>query len=1130
MEIWLGEAGSGKTASVCQAVINEQDRVPGGGPIFVITPDQATFVVEKRLLNVSSEGVLTRAQVYHFRRLAFRILSERQQLPMEMISPAGKYAIFTACFQDVLPKLTALARSEQDPRYLERLLKFIEEFQESGSIQEFEIWLARAPLSPRLQTKMLDLLLLWRTYETAIADHFLDPYHLMPSFADYLYAHPEEFADWTVYIDGFLGFTGQEWQVVKALAKVAQRLIITIGMPPTWSEMPEQQLAEVVEFSPFFQAVDILNKVKKIAIEQGIQIQTLKAPKYRQGARFDANSLRMLESHLFSASSPRVALEKDGPIPGFRMATALRIEDEVKGVIRDLFRQKNRHGFRYRDFSLIVTDWEAYRPVMVRELQRALIPYSIDEKTSIAPHPYPRLILSIIGFASGQEDDAIEMIKSDLFLLTRNEADRLENFLYENGISLRAWLDEPSMSATSALSSLKERLRIALHPFLQMERNVSMSVETWLRTLWAVLDSLSINDQLAHLDEYKDSVPEELRSRKSRPIVALTVQIFDDLVMAMGGRPLTAKLLYDQLYHAFHSATTGSIPVRVNEVILTDVSRVRAFECEVVYLLGCQEGTFPRRVSPDELLGDAEREELTALGQYVAAESRVRQQFERYRVYMAMTRAKRQLILSYTMQDESGKSRLPAILLRKWQRDFNGLAVETWNLDQPQSNEEMLSNIHRPEDAAELFSQWISSVGHWDDVPVFWKAVYRLFASDIWPKTAAIPYLIGMGHTAKSDALPRDVAMLLYGEKFSGNVSRLERFAACPFAHFIDYGLKAKERRQVVWDARNQGNFLHHVLHETQVELSSQRYQWSSLSDDQVDEVTGSIFLRELSRFEGGRLNRGGHNQLLATQLSRTLIRAMRVLTEHARRSEFFPWKLEENFTYEDAEGGFLLKGRMDRIDMAKEGNQFWFRIIDFKSSMRTVDFAKMYYGLSLQLLLYAGVSEDDSATVFGRKAQFAGMFYFPVIDPIRQKKKFTASDQALETLRKDNKMSGIIIGKLRIVNMLDRRIEEGKTDLFDKMLNKDKVFQGNAPVISENAWEALKRRGYAHTRTLSTAASTGDTSIRPYKLKNETPCAFCELKSVCAFEPQFHGAMFRRLRPIKKQDVLLALVGEESR
>ena len=1128
IEVWLGQAGSGKTTAVCKEAISTQASDPDGAPVFVLTPDQATFVVEKRLLDASSQGVLTRVQVYHFRRLALRLLTEHRRLPLAMISPAGKYAIFTACFQEERAKLKVLPRNEQDIAYLDRLLKLIEEFQENGTLAALDQLLHQSALSLRLQSKLEDLQRLWQAYEAAIADRFLDPYHLLPQLVNFIQTNPKEVASWTVFIDGFLGFTGQEWQVIEALAEHVGKLVITIGLPPDWAEKNADELIQMTEFTAFAQAVDVLINVQKIADRVTTHLQISQAPGFSRGGRFLSPMLVHLEENMFAAApTPLKIAAGEWDVTGIRMASAPRMEDEIAGVIRDLFAQKKQFGYRFRDFSVIVTDWDAYRPGLVRALQKAGIAFSMDERTSLASHPLPRLILSIIGWIGQQANEAIEMLKSDLFVLTRDEADHLENALLGSGISLRAWLEAPLSPESRSLEIIKSRLTPILLPFLEQVNTDNLTAATWMRHIWKLLEEVGVNGKLAAWESAYQQSDRTEPNLKHRQVYQLVIRILDDLVLAMEDRLLTSQTIYAQLFHAFHSASTGSIPTHLDEVLVTDVSRVRAFECQVVYLLGCQEGKLPARVSPDDLLGDAERSELLASGQRIAAQSKLRQHFERYRVYMALTRARRQLILSYALQGTDGKGHLPAILLRKWRRDIEGLGIESWDPGEANSDHDYLAYCANPEGAAEKLGVKLSEAQTPEALPLFWKAVYHLFAKGAWTSRVALPHLLGLGHIANSEPLPMDLAKSLYGTQLSGNVSRLERFAACPFAHFVDYGLKAQERKQVRWDARNQGNFVHHVLHEVQKQLTDGEISWVAMSDEQVDEVTKSVFAKAAERFEGGRLVRGGRNQLLAVQLQRTLLRAMRTLTEHARRSEFFPWKLEEKFQYTDPDGRFLLRGRVDRMDLAQDEGEVWFRIIDFKSSERTIDLTKLYYGLSLQLLLYAGVSEDDAAAIIGKKAKFAGMFYFPVYDPRKSQSQLSTPDEAVFALRKATRMKGLIYGDQRIVRLLDKRMESGSEDLFATMVKKNGEFYESAMVVGEVEWEQLKALGYKHASTLSDAVGRGDTRIAPFKLKKETPCTFCQLQSVCAFEAQYHGDLYRRLRPYTRREVLQAL-GEE--
>lgn len=55
----------------------------------------------------------------------------------------------------------------------------------------------------------------------------------------------------------------------------------------------------------------------------------------------------------------------------------------------------------------------------------------------------------------------------------------------------------------------------------------------------------------------------------------------------------------------------------------------------------------------------------------------------------------------------------------------------------------------------------------------------------------------------------------LYGQRLYLSASKAERFSACRYAYFLQYGLKAKPRRPAAFSPPEIGTFFHYVLQHT---------------------------------------------------------------------------------------------------------------------------------------------------------------------------------------------------------------------------------------------------------------------------------------------------------------------------
>src|SRR5699024_2069125 len=79
-----------------------------------------------------------------------------------------------------------------------------------------------------------------------------------------------------------------------------------------------------------------------------------------------------------------------------------------------------------------------------------------------------------------------------------------------------------------------------------------------------------------------------------------------------------------------------------------------------------------------------------------------------------------------------------------------------------------------------------------------------------------------------------------------------------------------------------------------------------------------------------------------------------------------------------------LLKGRIDRLDVCREENRLYLRIVDYKTGSTSMDLNLLLEGLQLQLAVYLSAAlELEQRKHTDLQAEPAGMYYYRVGDPL---------------------------------------------------------------------------------------------------------------------------------------------------
>ncbi len=104
--------------------------------------------------------------------------------------------------------------------------------------------------------------------------------------------------------------------------------------------------------------------------------------------------------------------------------------------------------------------------------------------------------------------------------------------------------------------------------------------------------------------------------------------------------------------------------------------------------------------------------------------------------------------------------------------------------------------------------------------------------------------------------------------------------------------------------------------------------------------------------------NSTGQNQYLGKKLERVGKKSIDILVQQLCAGDFEPQATEFSFEQElnlpDTKlGEVKIYGKIDRLDLYEKDGHTWVKVIDYKTGSKKIAYDDIYYGLSLQLLVY---------------------------------------------------------------------------------------------------------------------------------------------------------------------------------
>ena len=1132
LQFYFGASGAGKSKKLHDYIIEESLRHPKKNYLLIV-PDQFTMQTQMDLVVEHPRHAIMNIDVLSFGRLTHRVLEEVGGEDLPILDDTGKSLVLRKVAGRERENLKALGSHLHKIGYIHEVKSALSEFMQYGvGEKELETLMAYARDRGALYYKLQDLQFLYRAFREYISGRFITTEGTLDRLRAAL-PKSEIVKGSVIAFDGFTGFTPIQNQVISDLLKLTEKVIVTLTM-----DERENPYRPEGEQKLFYLSQKTTAALCRLAKEAGIlEEEAVWCLEKKEGRlpRFACNAeLAHLERNLFRYPPQAYggAAEKIHLVEASTPAQELH---QTCIEIRRLLMESE--DLCYRDIAVVTGNMEVYGREAQEVFARFDIPVYIDHTRGILGNPFTsylrsalRILLEDFSF-----DAVFHYLRTGLADFEREEVDRLENYIRRFGIRGRKRWSEaftyreetPEGEDTSsewldACNVMRERLMKQLTPFLVPLKRA----DDMVHALYEFLVLNEIQQKLAACENVFQEAGDLARAKEYGQIYPLVVDLLDQMEGLLTGEEMTLKEFADILDSGLMEITVGTIPQNVDRIQVGDIERTRLKQVRVLFFLGVNDGNIPKG-SGGGIISDIDREFLRESQIELAPSPREQMYIQRLYLYLNMTKPSQALYLSWARVGEDGRALRPAYLVDMVKGLFPALTPE--RPEGAPAQEQIMSGADGIGFFTDILREYAAGRLDTEGRRTFYT-FYRCYEENPQYRER-ISGLVETAFARHEDRpLSRAAATALYGSSLLNSVSRLEKYAACAYAHFLQYGLRLRERGEYSFEAADMGNLFHGVLETFSDKLAEGGYTWFDFPKEEGRRLVAEALTACAAAYGETILYSNARNQHLLKRIERILNRTVQTLQTQLQKGQFLPEAFEVSFdVLEDLDALNIalsekekvrLRGRIDRVDIAETEDRVYVKVIDYKSGQRRFDLAALYYGLQLQLVVYMNAAVELVQKKHPDKDVVpAAMLYYRVSDPVAEGDDLTPEEINAQILQ-ELKMTGIVNRNDEAVTMLDGEFTD-KSDILPLERKKDGSLSAVSSVISEEDIHMVSNYVNYKIRSLGREILDGTISVNPCELGSEKACTYCAYRQVCGFDAGTEGYQPRRLEKLKAQEAL---------
>lgn len=1160
--------------------------------VFYLVPDHMKFESEMSILNhIKSKQTTNKSnlagminlQVFSFSRLAWYFLQDTALYSHSQLTETGLSMLMRRLLKENEEQLTIFRGESQQQGFVEKTIELFMELRNARVLpNDLEEVISHvfdeSPHSKDFSLKLHDISLLYHSFLSHLEGKYIEKEDVLEALIEEV--KKRDLSHAKIIIDNFHRFSAQEQELILQLVEHTKDVKVSLVLDKKYA-------TEAPDLNTFFYQTGLT--YHRLYQESRLRrLPVLHDQMIAENSDERCDGLNAFEDYWVSSfeltpSSRLVANENNIDFIEIREAESKQAEvlhtaTTIKNIVAD-------GNYRYKDVLVVSRTLDEYKMLLDSTFSEMDIPLFIDQADKMANHALVESIQSLLTIYKRhyRYEDVMRFLRTELFIpLSDNESipkeksarlsfwhnltvdwrtsvDTLENVMLAYGYEGNDWVkDIDWIYARFHLEEMDEQLdadkvmqekanktrtiiRSALLPFFKQLKSVTSNREA-ARVLYHFLERHRFNDQLLN---WRDQALEDgdlEDARKHEQVWQTFTQLLDEFVDVLGDEEWSIDTFLSILETGFEQATYSIVPPSIDQVMFTQFDKSRMSCKKIVFILGMTDSQLPLSIENESILTDEDREQLGEFlpeNKFLMPSTSGRLANEPFNAYLAFMNASEKLVLSYPVRnDGSGDNRLSPYVERLNRQLSVPIILKYTDAGagRDDSLETALTFIgSRRQSLGQLVTILRERLDNKSNPPLFWLKLYQA----LYKQTASIERRIlkSLEYRNIPKRLSPELAEQLYGKDLYLSVSQLESFYLDPYSHFLQYGLKLRERAVQELTPAETGTFFHDALDSIFRTVISKNLSFDQLNEQELNTVTEEV-LQELylnNKFK--LLSMSNRMRFIRKQLSQTIQKMVWAMSNQTKRTQMQPKKSEVLFgrlgskqgvpglSFPLNTGGNLhVRGKIDRLDTLEMNDELYLSIVDYKSSKKALKFDEIYHGLMMQMLTYLDTAVHYSEDIFGKKAKPAGAFYAHVNNPMLKAADLMKKDW-MDVWLKSYKMDGIILNEDELVEQLDLTLPDSKYSLvypIEYVKSRDQI---KGKLISMEDLDLLLRHNREKIREAGNRILSGENTLSPiYDKKEYTPSVRGIYQPISQFDVLLPNGQnqYRDLEAVKDQSELI--------